>query len=241
MRACPSSAASGRLRSIGLPRRSLAVVGSAVRSSLQSIAAASARSITWAPRVRETFAPAQSATACRRARTPVISSGVHAEPGRERERSVDLTTARAHRGDRRAAADHRHDALVLVLERLRRPAREVRQQVLRGPLAALERHGAELRQGCPSGPGMLATSPIAYTRGKPFTVSSGCTSMRPPRPWGTPAAAASGRGRDASAPHHAAGRGSPCRRRGSRPAGSTSVTLVSRCSSTPLRVRTLDA
>ena len=49
--------------------------------------------------------------------------GVHPKPRYERDRSVDLAAFLAHRRDRRATAepataDHRHDALVPVLERL---------------------------------------------------------------------------------------------------------------------------
>ena len=50
---------------------------------------------------------------------PAEQHGVHAEPGRERERTLDLVAVLADLGDGGVAADHRHDALVLVVERLR--------------------------------------------------------------------------------------------------------------------------
>src|SRR5215212_8558687 len=44
----------------------------------------------------------------------------------------------------------------------------------------------------PSGPGVLATSPTAYTPPNPSTVRSGSTLIRPPWPSGSPEAEASG-------------------------------------------------
>ena len=85
-------------------------------------AAASVRSSTCGPRMREMFADAQSTRRASAHGPPVISSDVDAEPGREREQAVHLAPLRPDRSDRRAAADHRHDALVLVVERLARPA-----------------------------------------------------------------------------------------------------------------------
>ena len=49
---------------------------------------------------------------------PVIKLGMYAQPGHVRELSMDLMVVLADLGDRRAAADHRHDALVAVGERL---------------------------------------------------------------------------------------------------------------------------
>src|SRR5262245_40990240 len=43
---------------------------------------------------------------------------VDAEPRRERDRPVQLVAMLTHLGDGRVAADHRHDALVVVVERL---------------------------------------------------------------------------------------------------------------------------
>ena len=59
---------------------------------------------------------------------------------------MQLVTVRADLGDRGPAADHRHDALVVVVERLTRLAREVRQHVVTRPAAALLRDRAELGQ-----------------------------------------------------------------------------------------------
>ena len=209
-----------------------------VRSSLQSISAASARSSTWGPRVRETLTQTQSTTARMRARTPVISRRVHAEPGRERDRAVHLAAALAHRGDRRAAADHRHDALVLVAERLRRRARRSR------------------RAGS-SRPTPRSGGPRSRAAGAARRPGPGCSRRRRPhRRGGSPSPSARAARR--------CGRRAPAARRPRRPAagavmppphtthrvgisvpspsvtcpGATSVTLVSRCSSTPLRRRT---
>ena len=57
----------------------------------------------------------------------------------------------------------------------------------------------------PSLAGMFAMSPMTRTPGKPATVKSGWTSMRPPRPCGSPAAAGDRRGHQAAAPDDAAG------------------------------------
>ena len=148
VRAWASSAASGRLRSTGYVEVAV-VAGSAggvvAPVDLGCIRAVDHLGATHAGHVR----PGPVGEACRRARTPVISSHVHPSQAANAERSVHLPAARTHRGDRGSAADHRHDALVLVAERLRRPAGEVREQVLGGPHPALERHGAELRERLP--------------------------------------------------------------------------------------------
>ena len=78
---------------------------------------------------------------------------VDAQPGGECEQAVHLTALRAHRRDRRVAPDHRHDALVLVLERLRRASGEIGEQVVGGPGAGLQRDGAELGQRLAVGAG----------------------------------------------------------------------------------------
>ena len=87
---------------------------------------------------------------------------VDAEPGRERDRAVELVPVRADLGDRGAATDHGHDALVVVVERLARLAGRVGEDVLRGPCAALQRRPSPAAgtRGRP-GLGMLATSPTA--------------------------------------------------------------------------------
>src|SRR5262245_11242785 len=48
--------------------------------------------------------------------------------------------------DGRVAVDHRHDALVVVLEGRARLAGHVSQNVRSGALTGLERHGAKLRE-----------------------------------------------------------------------------------------------
>ena len=78
---------------------------------------------------------------------------VDSQPGGECEQAVYLPAPRAHRRDRRVAPDHRHDALVLVLERLRRVSGEIGEQVVGCPRAALQRHGAELGQRLAVGAG----------------------------------------------------------------------------------------
>jgi hypothetical protein len=74
---------------------------------------------------------------------------------------VQLVPVLPHLGDRGAAADHGHDALVVVVERAARLAGDAGADVVRRPGAALQRHRAELRVGAAVGRGMLATSPIA--------------------------------------------------------------------------------
>src|SRR3954471_15333823 len=69
--------------------------------------------------------------------------GVHAEPGGEGDDAVQLVAVRADLGDGGAAADHRHDALVVVVERLGVIAARDGADVVRRPRAALERDGAE--------------------------------------------------------------------------------------------------
>ena len=93
---------------------------------------------------------------------------VHAEPGGERDRSLDLVPVLADLGDRRVAADHRHDALVLVVEGLRSARRAARAGCSPRPRRP-DCWATEPSWGSvvPSPSGMLATSPTAYTPGKP--------------------------------------------------------------------------
>jgi hypothetical protein len=56
----------------------------------------------------------------------------------ERNRPVQFVAVRSDFGDRRAAADHGHDALVVVVEGLAWRAGGVGEDVLRSPGAALE-------------------------------------------------------------------------------------------------------
>ena len=71
---------------------------------------------------------------------------VDAEPGREGDRALDLVPVLADLGDGGVAADHRHDALVLVLERLGGLAVSLTQDVLGGPPAGLLRDRSQLRE-----------------------------------------------------------------------------------------------
>ena len=52
----------------------------------------------------------------------------------------------AHLGDGGVTSDHRHDPLVVVVERLHRFAVDVVQDVLRRPLAGLQRDRSQLRE-----------------------------------------------------------------------------------------------
>ena len=72
--------------------------------------------------------------------------GVDAEPGGEGDVAVQLVVVGTHLGDGRAVADHRHDALVLVVEGLARLAVDVGEDVLGRPPAGLEGDRAELRE-----------------------------------------------------------------------------------------------
>ena len=115
--------------------------------------------------------------------------GVHAQPGCERNRAVELVAMLADLGHGGATPDHRHDALVLVVERFA-VLPPISARMFADIQAALQRNRPELRVRHPSGPGMFAMSPTTYTPGKPSTVRSGLTSMRPPRPCGSPLTAA---------------------------------------------------
>ena len=119
---------------------------SETRSSSQSMRAASERSSTIGPRVLENAVPAPVEEAL----DPVAHSRhqrrVDAEPGGVGDRAVQLVAVRADLGDRGAAPDHGHDALVVVVERLARLAGEVGEQVVGGPDPALLSHRAELGQ-----------------------------------------------------------------------------------------------
>ena len=86
---------------------------------------------------------------------------VHAEPGHVGELPVDLVMVLADLGDRRAAADHRHDALVRVDEVLSLLARRTRRGCSPPPTCRSEgRRSRAVEAPHPSGPGMLAMSPI---------------------------------------------------------------------------------
>ena len=67
--------------------------------------------------------------------------------------AVQLVVVGADLGDRRAVADHRHDALVLVVEGPPRVAGVIGEDVARRPPTGLEGDGPELRQVAPVVPG----------------------------------------------------------------------------------------
>ena len=129
---------------------------------------------------------------------------VHAQPGGERDDAVQLVAVRAHLRDGGAAADHGHDALVVVVEARARLAGEVGEHVLRRRLAALQRDRPELRVGAP----VRAAGDVGHVADRVDARAAldrqvGWTSMRPPRPCGRPAAPASARRHDPAAPDHA--------------------------------------
>ena len=86
---------------------------------------------------------------------------MHAQPRRERESAFQLVAMLPDLGHSRLAADHRHDALVLVLERPAALALHVGEDVLRCPVARLLGDAPELRQAASSPAGMFAKSPSA--------------------------------------------------------------------------------
>ena len=76
----------------------------------------------------------------------VEQPGVHAEPGGEGDGAVQLVVVLAHLGDRGTVADHRHDALVVVLERRGLACRRSTARMLSGDRPArLEGDRSELR------------------------------------------------------------------------------------------------
>ena len=118
-----------------------------------------------------------------RLRTPVISAACTPSHAEKAIDAVQLVAVRADLGDRGAAADHRHDALVVVVEGLARLAREVGEDVVGRRDAALQRDRAELRvRRRRRGWGCWRRRRSRRRPGAPSTVRSGCTSMRPPRP-----------------------------------------------------------
>ena len=92
----------------------------------------------------------------------------------------------------------------------------------------------------PSGAGMLAKSPSAYTPGWSATVRSCPTSIRPPRPWVSPALAASGAAM-IPPPQITQWLGIVVPSESTARSSRTSLTEVPSRSSTPSRCRTLAA
>ena len=140
--------------------------------------------------------------------------GVDAQPGGERDRAVQLVAVRPDLGDRGAAADHRHDALVLVVERLGAACRRSRRAGCRPPTRrSAARPSRAGGAAAVRAPGCWRRRRPRRRPARPSTVRSSSTSMRPPRPWGRPDAPASGRRLDAAAPDDAARPDRRCRRR----------------------------
>ena len=131
-----------------------------------------------------------------------------AEPGHVRELPVDLVVVLADLRDRGAAADHRHDALVLVVERLSRLALEVGEDVLRRPLPLCRATEPSCGSVSPSGPGMLAMSPTTYTPGRTGERQVGLRRRCVPRALGEAAVGGERRRRDARRPRSRSGSGS---------------------------------
>ena len=163
---------------------------------------------------------------------------VDAEPGGEGDRAVQLVAVRAHLGDRGAAPDHRHDALVVVVEGLARLAGEVGEHVVGRPRAALQRHGAELRQAARRpGRGCWRRRRSRTRPARRRRVRSGCTSTRPPRPCASPSRRQLGALMPPPQTTQRVGIVVPSDERRRAP-GPTSVTATPRCSRTPLRCST---
>src|SRR5450755_4678460 len=78
---------------------------------------------------------------------PAHQGSVHTQPGRERDRTVELVAMLADFGHSGATADHRHDALVLVVKRFRWLTGDLGEDAVCDTLTALERHRPELREG----------------------------------------------------------------------------------------------
>ena len=74
---------------------------------------------------------------------------VYAEPGGEGDRALHLMVMLADLGNRRVAADHRHDALVLVDKGFGGLSVQLTENVLPRPLPRLLGHRAQLGQRCP--------------------------------------------------------------------------------------------
>jgi hypothetical protein len=73
---------------------------------------------------------------------------MHPKPGSECDGALDLMPMLSDLRDGGVPADHRHDALVLVRQWLRRLSSKLAQDVLCRPPARLLRDGPQLWQGC---------------------------------------------------------------------------------------------
>ncbi len=133
---------------------------------------------------------------------------VHAEPRRERDRALDLVAVLADLGDGGVAADHRHDALVLVVERARSCSRlRSRRMFCAAQRPGLLRDRAELRAACRRRRrGCSRRHRRRRHPGSRRRSRSGCTSIRPPRPRAAARALRDRRCGLAASPHHGPGR-----------------------------------
>ena len=141
-----------------------------------------------------------------RLRTPVISAACTPSQAENAIAPCSSWRCAPDLGDRRAAADHRHDALVVVVERLARLAGEVGEQVVGRPRAALQRDRAELRERARR-PGRDVGDVADRVDARAARRPSGRAGRRCARrgPAASPAAPASGGRLDAAAPDDAAG------------------------------------
>ena len=133
-------------------------------------------------------------------------AGVDAEPGHVRELAVDLVVALADLGDRRAAADHGHDPLVVVAEVLAALAVEAGDDVVRRPRAALERDRSELGQRLVVGTGDVGDVADEVDAGAAGEGQVGLDVDASAPSLGEAAVGGDRRRLDATAPDHAAGR-----------------------------------
>src|SRR3954463_2359108 len=118
-------------RRVARPRRDvLAPVDLDCARAVQHLWAAATREVVPSP-VDERLDPVADAG---------HQQGVDTQPCEEGGQAVQLAPPRADLGERGAAPDHRHDALVAVRERPAGAAVEAGEDVLRRPHAALERH-----------------------------------------------------------------------------------------------------
>ncbi len=181
-------------RSARLPRRLIAPVDAGDVAPIEDLRPATLAEVIPAPVDEGVDAVAEARH----------EGGVDAEPGRERDPALELVVV-AHLGDRGAAADHRHDALVEVVERLAGLALDVGRGCSWRPTCRSA--GRPSRAAAASRRRRTGCSRCRRRRrrpGKPSIVKSCSTSIRPPRLTGRPAAAAIGAAGEATAPDDAA-------------------------------------
>ena len=174
-------------------------------------------------RLWEKPAQVQSTIALARS-SPVESSARCTAPQASDADFPFIVRPRAELHDRSAAPDRSHRALVVVLERLRLVALHAARDVLAGPLAGLQRHRAELREG------LLRLRDARRCRRR-RTPRDGRRGSGPARPGRACRARARRRARRRSAPpagrrpRRACARPARCPTSASRASGATEVTL----------------